>query len=75
MLHASLAFLGIGDPTSVSWGMIINRALEQPGIYTGGGWTWLVLPAGFAITVAVLGFTLLGVSLETVLNPRARRVL
>lgn len=73
-LHASLAVLGIGDPTSVAWGMMINRALEQPGIYTGGGWTWLVLPAGLAITVAVLGFILLWVGLEPAMNPRSRRV-
>lgn len=73
MLHASLAFLGIGDPTGVAWGMIINRALEQSGIYTGGGLTWLVLPAGIAIAVAVLGFSLLGVGLESATNPRSRR--
>ncbi len=73
VLHAALTFLGIGDPTSVAWGMIINRALEQPGIYTGGGWTWLVLPAGVAIAVAVLGFALLGVGLEGATNPRWRR--
>lgn len=74
LLHASLAFLGIGDPTSSAWGTIINRALLQSGIYTGGGgWLWLVLPAGLAIAVAVLGFTLLGVGLEAVMNPRWRR--
>lgn len=73
VLHAALTFLGIGDPTSVSWGMTINRALDQSGIYTGGGLTWLVLPAGGAIAVAVLGFILLGVGLETVMNPRSRR--
>ncbi len=73
MLHASLAFLGIGDPTGVSWGMTINRALLQTGVYTGGAWTWLVPPAGMAIAVTVLGFILLGVGLESVMNPRSRR--
>lgn len=73
VLHAALAFLGIGDPTGVSWGMTINQALDQSGIYTGGGLTWLMLPAGGAIAVAVLGFVLLGVGLETTMNPRARR--
>lgn len=73
VLHAALAFLGIGDPTTVSWGAVINRALNQPGIYTSAGWTWLVLPAGLAITIGVMGFTMLGVSLETSLHPRSRR--
>lgn len=73
VIQAGLAFLGVGDPLSGSWGMIINRALNYSGVYTGGGWTWLVLPAGLAITVAVMGFTLLGIGLETSFNPRLRR--
>lgn len=73
VIQASLAFLGIGDPLGGSWGMIINRALLQTGIYTSGGWSWLVLPAGLAITAAIMGFTLLGISLETIFSPRLRR--
>lgn len=73
LLEASLAFLGLADPTAVSWGLDINRALAEPGIYFTSAWLWWVLPAGFAITVAILGFTLLGVGLEPVLNPRWER--
>lgn len=73
LLEASLAFLGLADPNSVSWGLIMNRALVQPGLYFTSVWTWWVVPAGLAITLAVLGFTFLGVGLEPVLNPRAGR--
>lgn len=73
LLEASLAFLGLGDPTGVSWGLDINHALLEPGIYFTPAWLWWVLPTGFAITLAILGFTFLGVGLEPTLNPRWRR--
>lgn len=73
LLQASLAFLGLGDPTSVSWGSMLNEALAVPGWYYTSVWAWWVLPAGFAITLAVLGFAFLGVGLEPLLNPRTRR--
>ena len=73
LLEAELAFLGLSDPTGVSWGLILNRALLQPGLYFVDAWMWWVLPAGFAITLAVMGFTFLGVGLEPVLNPRWKR--
>lgn len=72
-LQAGLAFLGLGDPTQVSWGSILNRAMSHEGIYFGSAWTWWVLPAGAAITLAVLGLALVGVGLEPELDPRARR--
>ena len=73
LLEASLAFLGLADPTAVSWGLDINRALAEPGIYFTSAWLWWVLPTGFAITLAIMGFTLLGVGVEPVLNPRWER--
>ena len=75
LLEASLAFLGLADPTGVSWGIILNQALAEPGLYYSLLWTWWVLPAGFAITLAVLGFAFLGVGLEPLLNPRWRRAM
>jgi ABC-type dipeptide/oligopeptide/nickel transport system permease subunit len=75
LLEASLAFLGLADPTGISWGIILNQALAEPGLYYSLLWTWWVLPAGFAITLAVLGFAFLGVALEPLLNPRWRRAM
>ena len=72
-LEAGLAFLGLGDPSSISWGLMMDRALSQQGIYFSSMWTWWVLPPGLAITVTLLGFTFTGVGLEPIFNPRTRR--
>lgn len=73
LMEASLAFLGLSDPTATSWGLMLNRALEVPGLYFTSAWTWSVVPAGLAITFGVLGFMVLGVGLEPVCNPRWKR--
>jgi len=69
-LEAGLAFIGLGDPSGVSWGLMMNRALSQQSIYFSTMWTWWVLPAGLAVTLTVLGFTFVGVALEPSFNPR-----
>jgi len=73
VLQAGLAFLGLVDPTEVSWGSVLNRALAHQGIYFSEVWLWWVLPAGLAVTVAAFGLALLGVGLEPRANPRWRR--
>lgn len=70
VLQAGLGVLGLNDPTEVSWGSVLNRALGHPGIYLTSEWTWWVLPAGLVITVAALGLALLGLALEPRSNPR-----
>jgi ABC-type dipeptide/oligopeptide/nickel transport system permease subunit len=69
-LQAALAFLGLGDPSGVSWGLMLDRALGQPNIYFSAMWTWWALPAGLAITFTILGFTFVGIALEPAFNPR-----
>jgi peptide/nickel transport system permease protein len=66
--ETTLTFLGLGDPTDISWGSMINQAFTQ-GAITAGAW-WYVLPPGLAIVVVVLGFTLVGRAVEAILNPR-----
>ncbi|MFD2415815.1 ABC transporter permease [Amycolatopsis pigmentata] len=66
--ESTLSFLGLGDPTVVSWGSMLQRALSS-GAVTGGAW-WYLLPPGLAIVAVVLGFTLVSRALETVINPR-----
>lgn len=72
-IEAGLAFIGLGDPTTASWGAILERALRHQAIYVSSMWLWWLLPAGLAITVAVLGFTFIGVGLEPRFNPRWTR--
>ncbi|KZB88047.1 ABC transporter permease [Amycolatopsis regifaucium] len=67
---ATLAFLGVGNPNSISWGAMLQAALNN-GAISKGAW-WNLLPPGIAIVVVVLAFTLVGRALETVLNPRLK---
>ena len=69
-LDAGLAFLGLGDPTVPSWGLMLNRASNYPGLYFSDAWQWWVLPPGLAVTAAVLGLTFMWVGCETRMNPR-----
>ncbi|APU14847.1 MULTISPECIES: ABC transporter permease [Actinoalloteichus] len=68
--ESTLSFLGLGDPTQVSWGAMLKSAMDT-GAVTGGAW-WYLLPPGLGIVTVVLAFTLCGRALETVLNPRLR---
>jgi peptide/nickel transport system permease protein len=70
LAEATLTFLGLGDPTSVSWGSMLNTAFMQ-GAVTAGAW-WYLIPPGIAILVIVLGFTLVGRAVEHVLNARVQ---
>ncbi len=66
--ESSLAFLGLGDPSVISWGQMINFAFDR-GAMSAGAWWAFVVP-GFGIVWVVLSLTLLGQGLEQVLNPR-----
>ncbi len=73
VLQAGLAFLGLSDPTEVSWGAVLNRALEQQGVLVSSQWMWWVLPPGLAIAVAAVGLAFIGFGLEPRANPRWER--
>jgi peptide/nickel transport system permease protein len=70
LAEATLTFLGLGDPTSVSWGSLLNNAFMQ-GAVTAGAW-WYLIPPGIAILIIVLGFTLVGRAVEHALNARVQ---
>jgi len=66
--ESTLAFLGLGDPTRLSWGQMLNFAFRR-GAMSAGAW-WALVPPGFAIIWVVLGLTLLGNGLERIFNPK-----
>ena len=66
--ESTLAFIGLGDPTTLSWGQMLNYAFNR-GAMSAGAW-WAMVAPGFGIVWVVLGCTLLGHGLEQVLNPR-----
>jgi len=68
--ETALDFLGLGDPTAVSWGTIIQTAFLQTAI-TDGAW-WAIVPAGVAVALVIIGCYLFGQGIEEALNPRLR---
>jgi peptide/nickel transport system permease protein len=68
LTETTLSFLGLGDPTRVSWGSMLDDAYEV-GAITTGSW-WFIVPPGLCVVFVVLSFTLIGQALEDVLNPR-----
>ncbi|MEU3016700.1 MULTISPECIES: ABC transporter permease [unclassified Nocardiopsis] len=68
--ESTLAFLGMGDPTTISWGGILEAA-RTAGAISAGIW-WYIVPPGLAIAVVALSFTLCGRAVESVINPRLR---
>ena len=67
LLEAGLAFLGLGDPNVMSWGLVISagRAVLR------SAW-WICTFPGIAILLTVLGINLAGDGLNEALNPRLR---
>ncbi|HDI73663.1 MAG TPA: ABC transporter permease [Candidatus Korarchaeota archaeon] len=70
--EAGLSFLGLGDPTVVSWGIILYYA-QARGALVRGAWWWIVFP-GIAIMITGTGFVLLGNALDEIFNPRLKAV-
>ncbi len=65
LLEASLGFFGLGDPNLTSWGSMLNTAQS----YVQRAW-WMSVFPGLGISLAVLGFNLLGDGLTEATDPR-----
>ena len=68
--EAALSFLGLGDPTRISWGTMLENAFES-GAPSAQAW-WYVIPPGLCITLLVLAVAMLGYLFEEYVNPRLR---
>jgi len=71
LLESTLSFLGLGDPTQKSWGMILYYAQARSAFLL-GSWVWWILPPGLLITLLVVSFAFIGNALEQIANPRLR---
>jgi peptide/nickel transport system permease protein len=69
-LEASLAVLGLGDPTIPTWGKIINDARSNGALF-GGLYYWVLQPA-ILLMLTGLAFAMVGYSLDRIFNPRLR---
>jgi peptide/nickel transport system permease protein len=70
MAEASLEFLGLGNPSTVSWGTILYYAQQQNALLT-GQWV-LVFAPGLAIALLAVSFTLINFGVDALSNPRLR---
>lgn len=75
MAEAGLAFLGLGDPSTKSWGMILHYAQTSGGWYANMGYPawWWIIPPGLCVALTVASLVLIGQAMEEIINPRLRR--
>jgi peptide/nickel transport system permease protein len=69
--EAALSFLGLGDPTIVTWGRLLHDA-QIAGAALNNYWWWVITP-GLLIALVASSFSLLGNALDKILHPKLRR--
>ncbi len=69
LTEAALSFLGLGDPRTVTWGIMLATIQTSGSLFA---WWWL-LPPGLSITFISLGFYLVGRAADEIVNPRLRK--
>jgi len=67
--EAVLAFLGLGDPRTISWGMMLNFAFESGVLHRKLYW---VIPPLTCIVVLIVSLTFLGTAISDILKPGYR---
>jgi peptide/nickel transport system permease protein len=70
LAEAALSFIGLGDPTTVSWGMMLQWCYRAGYVFRAPYW---MLPPGICITLMSLSFYLIGLGTEQIVNPRLRK--
>jgi peptide/nickel transport system permease protein len=68
--QAGLEFLGLGNPSNVSWGTNLYWAQNNGAILLGAWWT--LVPSGLSIALVAFGFSMINYAIDEVTNPRLR---
>jgi peptide/nickel transport system permease protein len=63
-----ITFLGLGDPSLISWGRLIENAFTDDALLN-DAW-WAIIPPGVCVACVVLACTMVGQATEDSLNPR-----
>ena len=66
--ETSITFLGLGDPSLISWGRLIENAFTDDALLN-DAW-WAIVPPGVCVAIVVLACTMVGQAIEDSLNPR-----
>jgi len=72
IVQTGLAFLGLGDVTSWSWGAILHWS-ENGNAFLTGAWWWYV-PPGICLALVGMGLAMINLGIDEVVNPRLRGV-
>ena len=67
ILEASLAFLGLADPTARSWGLMINKAVSFRGIYHTDYWKWWLMAPLISLLIITILFRFIAKEVERVI--------
>ncbi|MGH2614516.1 MAG: ABC transporter permease [Thermomicrobiales bacterium] len=67
---AALEFLGLGNPSAVTWGTNLYWASNNAGLLTGAWWTFV--PSGACIALVAFAFALVNYAIDEITNPRLR---
>lgn len=70
MAHATLEFIGFGDPLSVTWGIMLFNA-QSSGAMLSGAW-WEVFGPISGLLLMGISLTLINFSIDEVSNPKLR---
>jgi peptide/nickel transport system permease protein len=68
--EAGLAFLGLGDPNSISWGTMLYWANTNGAMLT-GQWAWLAAPT-LMLSLISLALILVNFGVDAISNPQLR---
>lgn len=69
LTEAGLSFIGLGDPSVVSWGMMLQWCFTTGHTFRAPYW---IFPPGLCISLLTFAFYLIGRALDEVVNPRLR---
>ncbi|OSP54561.1 ABC transporter permease [Pseudoruegeria sp. SK021] len=69
LTEASLSFIGLGDPSTTSWGQMLNTAFTSGNLRS--AWWWVV-PPSLALVMLISSLYLVGRAFEEHANPRLR---
>jgi peptide/nickel transport system permease protein len=63
--ESGLSFIGLGDPTTASWGQVLDHGRENP------AFAWLIYAPGLALFVLIMALYAVGEGLRQALDPKA----
>lgn len=68
--EATLEFLGLGDPNTVSWGIMLYNAQNSSALSVGAWWD--LLSPCIALALLGLGLAMINFAIDEIANPRLR---